>query len=369
VISVDNWKGKPPKDWWKTEAQEFSHNSLGGVTNGTFTIRLAKSLVLEANISADVDAVVPAKLKSVLDPTVKGSRCPIPKDKVAPLGQDGNGLLHWERRFYNVESPTVYSQRKHWVRRRLSPKELCSVLDLSRAALMTDMSGHMLHDIMLPGKVRAQVVENIRRGFCHLSAKRGAPTGSCADERISKGVRWIFDLEKEVIRSGDLSKPASLRPDTVTIKSAKADDASVPSHLWNDKCLDFTCFSTIPREIFVTTLDIIREKFLIRYWKRKVARDFWRWVRGCDKSSWFSDFEERRHTIQAGCKAIIYAVEASWWEWEGGSFPFFWRWEKEFIREMRDGIPPRFTTPPRFVRTGNGLTRTLFLPSRSEPRY
>jgi hypothetical protein len=55
---------------------------------------------------------------------------------------------------------------------------------------------------------------------------------------------------------------------------------------------------------------------------------------------------ERVISIEAGCKAIQYALLATWWEWDGGSFPFFWRWDPEFIREVRDGIPPRFTHEP-----------------------
>jgi hypothetical protein len=90
----------------------------------------------------------------------------------------------------------------------------------------------------------------------------------------------------------------------------------------------------------------LRDTFFLNYWKCKISRDFWRWVRERDAAVWWRNAEERQRTCQAGLKAISYAVESNWWEWDGGSFPFFWRWNLEFIREIRDGIPPRFIRDP-----------------------
>ena len=41
----------------------------------------------------------------------------------------------------------------------------------------------------------------------------------------------------------------------------------------------------------------------------------------------------------AGLEAINKAKSSSFWEWENGSFPFFWRWQPEVKKEMRDGTP------------------------------
>jgi hypothetical protein len=36
-------------------------------------------------------------------------------------------------------------------------------------------------------------------------------------------------------------------------------------------------------------------------------------------------------------------MATSWWAWEEGSALFFWRWPKEFRKEVRDGMPVRIS--------------------------
>jgi hypothetical protein len=46
VVAVENWRGKPPPEWWVCETHKFDHQELGGVTNGKFKVYVAKSLDL-----------------------------------------------------------------------------------------------------------------------------------------------------------------------------------------------------------------------------------------------------------------------------------------------------------------------------------
>jgi hypothetical protein len=47
--------------------------------------------------------------------------------------------------------------------------------------------------------------------------------------------------------------------------------------------------------------------------------------------------------------------DSSWWNWDGGSTPFFWRWPSEFRTQMRDGtllwfdstLAPAYKRPQR----------------------
>jgi hypothetical protein len=116
VVAVENWKGKPPPKWWSCETHEFDHQELGGVRNGSFKVYVAKSVDLRVDIRTSIRMGVPAKFKHVLDHTIKGARCPIPNTKASPLGQDANGLLHWDRRHHKIAAPSVYST-DCWVRR------------------------------------------------------------------------------------------------------------------------------------------------------------------------------------------------------------------------------------------------------------
>lgn len=47
--------------------------------------------------------------------------------------------------------------------------------------------------------------------------------------------------------------------------------------------------------------------------------------------------------------------EAEWFEWTGGSTPFFWRWSEYSKPSERDGHPPWFKTdPPEYFRPQRG---------------
>ena len=46
-----------------------------------------------------------------------------------------------------------------------------------------------------------------------------------------------------------------------------------------------------------------------------------------------------KHLIAAR-ECIGRAAETSWWKWDKGSRPFFWRWPEEFMMDVRDGIKP-----------------------------
>jgi hypothetical protein len=109
VVSAEIWRGKPPKEWM-CDTHILNHADLGGVTNGSFQVYLAKHALGQLNISVNVRNSPLAKFKNCLDGSIQGSRCAIPKEKVAPLGQDESGLLLWERWGYMVEAPKVYSK-------------------------------------------------------------------------------------------------------------------------------------------------------------------------------------------------------------------------------------------------------------------
>jgi hypothetical protein len=184
VVSSDIWRGRPPKVWWSCETHVMSHEDLGGVTNGIFKIHIALNRTQNLEFRSTPRAAIPAKFKQILDSTVAGIRCAIPTTRVAPLGQDEQGLLHWEKRLHNIEAPTVYSTN-HWVRRRLSSKELCAVLDVPRDILKHEDRANLLQEMRIPGKVRAQVIEFVWQAF-NLSTRKHLRTEFTEDAPIRK---------------------------------------------------------------------------------------------------------------------------------------------------------------------------------------
>ena len=55
--------------------------------------------------------------------------------------------------------------------------------------------------------------------------------------------------------------------DSVTIKSAKLDDDTVPVHLWDDRCLEVMLPPNTHRELAIHALNILRDKFCLRVWQ------------------------------------------------------------------------------------------------------
>jgi hypothetical protein len=90
-------------------------------------------------------------------------------------------------------------------------------------------------------------------------------------------------------------------------------------------------------------LEVLRAQLFPPYLRRKVGRDFLRWFK---VEAPRMELGERLKTIDAGGEALRYAAKASWWKWDGGNFPFFWRWPVEFQREIRDGVRQRFSYDP-----------------------
>ena len=133
------------------------------------------------------------------------------------------------------------------------------------------------------------------------------------------------------------------------LKATKSDDAAIPTYLWDDRICSKLQIQDVKKQAkCIKALKIIRRGAL-RYWKRLVCSEFWLWFR----SQRFRDDDDlRERTLKAGLSALIHASQASWWDWDKGSSPFFWRMpDAQWLREMRDGIEPiRIGKPPSYRR-------------------
>ena len=141
VVAVECWKGRPMASEWKCTQETISHRLVGGVTSGVFQVHLARRHTALTDVVFVGRPSVKACFGSILDETIGGgTKCGIPADgQVLPLGQDKDGLLHWDRRFGKIEAPSVFSKTT-WVRRRLGDREVLAVLDLKREHFQKDTS-------------------------------------------------------------------------------------------------------------------------------------------------------------------------------------------------------------------------------------
>jgi hypothetical protein len=180
--------------------------------------------------------------------------------------------------------------------------------------------------------------------------------------------------------------PADLARD---LKATKADDAAVPVWLWNDAIReglveDPTVRGHTEGDIDVA-LETIRELLLAKKFKLGVTRSFFDFVKGeypsLSKSErpcvvwegsryawlsrggrtvgkklyrgWWQSFWTNTAAAEKfpGWDAVSRAAKSSWWDWDGGSAPFYWRWPGSYRHIIRDGLPIWFTgDPPKYKR-------------------
>jgi hypothetical protein len=57
---------------------------------------------------------------------------------------------------------------------------------------------------------------------------------------------------------------------------------------------------------------------------------------------WWESRERERAknpSVKVGRDCLVRVADYTWWNWDGGSTPFFWRWPEEFRSTIRDRAP------------------------------
>ena len=149
-------------------------------------------------------------------------------------------------------------------------------------------------------------------------------------------------------------------PTTAREKAATHDDAAVPVFIWNDNIWEgftdspcvYAAASVYLYRIAKDPLDVLRHSFFLPLWKRSVVRSWRRYyVRRVSADEAYFDHDLDR---QAAADCLRYVAQATWWEWDGGSRLFFWRWPESVRQPARDGFKsfirgplPHYRVPQR----------------------
>ncbi len=180
--------------------------------------------------------------------------------------------------------------------------------------------------------------------------------------------------------------------------ATKSDDAEIPVYLWREHLVNDgpTPWTEVQQTGLDAAMDMMRSVCL-RWWKRKVQRSLFDWLRKyyandlCGlpertaKRGPIVEFVEHGYvwtssgqkvyrnwwgemmlayapSFKPGREALWYASESSWWEWDKGSRPFFWRWPEFYLKTIRDGLEiyllgpkPTYQVPQPKVRTEEDL--------------
>ena len=274
--------------------------------------------------------------------------------------------MNWKKDRHRTHVlPSVFTTSCH-VERRLAPQELAIALDFPAELHKRGSRDELncwIEGLVVPFKCRVQVALSLREWMSGTqeqeeeelgrdldSRQRDRNSAANSDEARMTEVEALYSaLDSD---KGVSSLNIEERREDRNLKVTKSDDAEVPTYLWDDRICDKLGIQDIAQQAkCVMALNVIR-KAALRYWKRLVCSDFWEWWRSQRFDHDNGDVSLRDRTLQAGLSALAHASQASWWDWDKGSSPFFWRMpDAQWMREMRDGIAPMWIgEPPSYRR-------------------
>ena len=137
---------------------------------------------------------------------------------------------------------------------------------------------------------------------------------------------------------GDTSK-------VISAKATKSDDSEVPEHLWNEAAIDGVLWlkkklqepgSRLLGFRLKRVFRLIRE-ILLKKWKAKVTGELTRWME--EYGPHLPDIPQARKIAD---QILKHVDAATWWNWDGGSTLFFWRWPLEYMEDALYGVKPMF---------------------------
>ena len=357
VVWFQGRKRHDEEDDWRCEVHKLSHHELGGVTDGVFHVMIATRRNDRAVAWEPSPGLGWNKLGSVTDPTVgNGHKMSSQLEPIQPgMIQTDEGLLSWKGRRDPVLTRSVFFPGG-WVKRRLTPKELLMAMDAPATRIQNATLPEMEYwstQSFVPFKIRMEVLTALANTMeSNRKRLRVTPCETAIDGKRRKKEMDTRPTMSEMESTAD--KKLSLgdwgdQEKERALTSAKADDAEVPVYLWDQQVLSKLVkaapFPGTEPEKISRALDSLRG-LCLRWWKRRLAREFADWWRERILRAKMTGTPPDLRSAQKGAAALAHAADATWWEWVGGSAPFFWRFPLEFQEALRDGEPVRWIGPP-----------------------
>jgi hypothetical protein len=242
---------------------------------------------------------------------------------------------------------SVFAVPTGWVERRLTIKEVAAAWDVPPDRVKRLESDVALGHTSLRDLLRTPPLKSLQAGFSLLS-------GVAPARRVSRD---------STVPHGPF-KLSTFIPDTVLrevrashVKAVKNDDAVTETGMW-----DTACVAQFDPSIHSAALKYLRQ-FSVKLFVRNVKSSFARYLLAKYNYEWVDGGgtlapvtnAELRKDLAAGFDGIRRAMASSFWVWDDGSTPFFWRWQPEVQHDMRDGTKlyidysklPKFTKRQR----------------------
>lgn len=389
IVATKATRWTPPKPW---SVYQFGiqHARLGGVTDGTFNIivytQSPPPLLTEF---CKEQSFLRQDLRWVLKSNVEGSRTVAPK---APQPSEAA-----ERVIYCghnvIESASLLPFRKpdiqvrtefrglQFVQRKLTPSEKLMAMDVperlsksmesdvDRCELWSTLHTpikvltHAANSILTEmidrqsgeswSNKRHKVVEE--KPFTQLRKRYEEDQFSKATQRRIR-TQWTGSLQPvpedmaiELVDAAAATVELDDSQESVTVyresledpnaKATKNDDAEVRTALWDNHLLEGLSEEIRGRDLTLS-LKWLRV-FGICIWRRKVVLSYLKW-----RKAKFPFPETVPKEIEDDARDCLRrACNSTWWQWDYGSRPFFWRWPDEYQKAIRVGVIPWFKEP------------------------
>lgn len=353
-----------PRSPWKSQSIVLSHKDLGGVTE------IVSTLWCHVCSATPVSEFKPTpaehmnqNLKWVLKSKEVGRLVKAPTlvvDKNEVIWRDGNIFYEGGLLPITYRDAMVLTRFRHnqWVVRKVTEMEALVAMDvpeqLAKEAERIREMEWMIGSVTVPLKTLQCATEHIcmvlrresesvlvgdnrgKRSWSEMDmsaviveplARKKSSTVKRLPTIMETEVEDVIDID-QTDRVGD-SEPRQL-------VATKRDDAAVCTNIWLAKLKEGLDPVIVARNIDRAVL-VLQGSFL-KWWKSNVVTSFRAWV-----------LLQRDHgkiitqdVLEDGADCCRRAHLASWWSWEGGSRPFFWRWPEKYQSEIREGVPSWF---------------------------
>jgi hypothetical protein len=278
----------------------------------------------------------------------------------------------WDARGYLVKGcafddrvlcPSVYSSSK-WVLRALTPKELAAIYHVP-TVLHQEVDGLCGFHQAAPGLLLKYVWEDFVKSLSPSSSSDGISISSGPSSTVGELELGSDEQFPTISDVNVISSTSSVKSFDFSI-AVKADDAEIPTFIWDDRVWGLELHSDQQKERLIARfsgrnpLTVIRE-FLLITWRKHLTRSFIHYMRTCHGRDWASSKRAEKER-DAGKDCLRRSALADWWEWKDGSSLFFWRWPP-YARSLAllghkpwfAAAPPNYRVPQR--PEGNDETR------------
>ncbi len=314
--------------------QKISHDQVGGVTNGIYQIGATPPFHRPAPMSS-----CKRYIKDIMKVDVGGADSAAPKD---PLFR-----IHPRSLLQFVSAPSVFSKISGWVKRKLSRKEVAAAMDIPVSVIPAIEKSP--DDDCLNKITSVPPLKVVQSAFGLITSKLGGDKKTRSPSELIGDTATATNIS---LAGGGIKGIQAAEISKSNAKAVKSDDAATDEDFWNwgavtppvDDSADPSAFKLLTGVYDPAThgpiFGFLRER-MARQFSQNVTASARRYLQQTYsedelKAGNSADGELKEDLI--GMKDALKRVRgASFWDWSAGSFPFFWRWQPEVKKDMRDG--------------------------------